>query len=76
MYKIIIILSSALLLNGCAIAVKTYLSDGSEGYSVDCSGKFRTWDACYRQVGQKCGTKGYNIIDKIEKPMIVDNVIT
>ncbi len=51
-----------LLLAGCA---KSYyrevrMSDGSVGYTVDCS---RTKSQCFERAGLACGEKGYVVLD-------------
>ena len=51
-------------LAGCAAAQKTYLADGSEGYSIDCSGQALNWGYCDRKAGELCGARGYEVLGK------------
>lgn len=64
MRNILICLSIAVCLSGCATANKTYTSDGKEGYSITCSGSALNWGMCYEKAGQLCGQKGYEILEK------------
>ena len=34
---------------------QTYLSDGRQGYLIDCSGSKKSWGICYQQAGELCG---------------------
>ncbi len=52
------------MLSNCATANKTYTSNGTEGYSINCSGTAMNWGMCYEKAGQLCGTKGYNVLQK------------
>ena len=51
-----------LLLAGCATSTKSYLPDGSMGYSIQCSGSAQSWGNCYEKAGELCGAKGYEIV--------------
>lgn len=51
-----------LLLTGCASASKTYTPDGSEGYSLNCSGGGRNWGMCYEKAGELCKERGYTVV--------------
>jgi hypothetical protein len=62
MTKIILVLTAAIALAGCASSSKTYGPDGKEAYSINCSGWARTWGMCYEKAGDLCGTKGYEVI--------------
>lgn len=64
MRKILVIIGSGLIFNGCALSKKTYLPDGSMGYSIDCSGAVGTWGMCETKAGQLCKEKGYEIISR------------
>ena len=65
MIKMITVSLIAVLLGGCAIARKTYTSDGKEGYILNCSGNASTWGKCYERAGDLCGEKGYEVLEKI-----------
>lgn len=57
-----IALATAILLNGCASASRTYGPDGKEAFSINCSGLARNWGMCYEKAGDLCGTRGYEVI--------------
>ena len=60
----IIFLLIAAVLGGCATASKTYTANGKEGYNITCSGSALNWGMCYEKVGNLCGTKGYEVLEK------------
>jgi hypothetical protein len=61
----LILLSIAVLSSGCApVASMVRLPDGGEGFAVSCSGNMRSWASCYQAAGEKCGARGYDIINK------------
>jgi hypothetical protein len=51
-------------LTACATVRETYAPDGSKSYALNCSGTARGWDKCYAAAGERCGSAGYNIIDR------------
>lgn len=63
---LILILGSAAAISGCASASKTYMPNGRDGYSINCSGAARNWGMCYEKAGEICGTKGYEVLRKDE----------
>lgn len=58
------LLGAALLLNGCALASKTYTPDGREGYSINCSGTALSWGECLEKAGSLCGARGYDVLER------------
>jgi hypothetical protein len=44
------------LLAGCASSSPTYAPDGSQAYSLTCSGM------CYEKAGQICKERGYEVV--------------
>jgi len=52
------ILIIAMALSSCAISKKTYLPDGSEGYSISCDGSAVGINVCFEKAGQLCGARG------------------
>ncbi len=52
------------IISGCAISNKTYLPDGSEGYSISCDGSAVGINVCFEKAGQICGSRGYDIINR------------
>lgn len=49
-------------LTGCATAHNTYLKNGNQALSVDCSGEAMSWAACYEKADASCAGTGYNIV--------------
>lgn len=49
-------------LTGCATAQNTYLKDGQQALSIDCSGEAMSWAACYEKADASCAGTGYNIV--------------
>ncbi|RMT83099.1 putative Lipoprotein [Pseudomonas savastanoi pv. nerii] len=45
----------ALGLTGCATASNTYLKNGRQGLSIDCSGEAMSWASCYEKADASCG---------------------
>lgn len=60
----ILLLASAAIVSGCATSKNTYLPDGRQGYSINCSGGALSWDLCYNKAGELCGGAGYDVIVK------------
>jgi len=52
------------MISGCAMSKKTYLPDGSEGYSISCDGSAVGINVCFEKAGQICGSRGYDIINR------------
>lgn len=49
-------------LTGCATAQNTYLKNGKQALSVDCSGEAMSWAACYEKADASCAGTGYDIV--------------
>ena len=64
MRNVVICITIAVCISGCATASKTYTSDGKEGYSITCSGSALNWGMCYEKAGDLCGVKGYEVLEK------------
>lgn len=64
MKRTITLLLIVVFLSGCAMASKTYTSDGKQGYSISCSGSALNWGLCYEKAGDLCGSKGYEVLEK------------
>ncbi|WP_338919389.1 hypothetical protein V0M98_18585 [Pseudomonas silesiensis] len=60
----LILFSVSISLGGCAMASKTYTSDGRQGFSIDCSGSALSWGKCYEKAGELCGSRGYDVLEK------------
>ena len=55
-------------LAGCATAQNTYLKNGEQALSIDCSGEAMSWAACYEKADASCAGTGYNIISSKGTP--------
>jgi hypothetical protein len=62
--KRVVVLAVALALQACAVSKQTYTADGRVGESINCGGAFMSWNHCYEKAGEKCGARGYDILDK------------
>jgi len=64
MNKAFIFMSAIAIANisGCASSSKTFLPDGREGYTINCSGSALSWDLCYSKAGELCKERGYQVI--------------
>lgn len=51
-----------LSLGGCATASNTYLSNGKQGLSIDCSGEAMSWAKCYEKADASCAGTGYEVV--------------
>lgn len=49
-------------LTGCATASNTYLKNGKQGLSIDCSGEAMSWASCYEKADASCAGTGYEIV--------------
>jgi hypothetical protein len=60
--KNIFLVVQLIALTGCAAARTTYLPDGRQGHSIDCSGSALNWGFCERKAGDLCQARGYDIV--------------
>ncbi|MBT2341329.1 MULTISPECIES: hypothetical protein [Pseudomonas] len=60
--KTLLALFTVLALAGCASAEKTYLKNGEQGLSIDCSGEANSWATCYEKADASCAGTGYRIV--------------
>jgi hypothetical protein len=49
-------------LAGCATSSNTYLKNGKQGLSIDCSGEAMSWASCYEKADASCAGTGYEIV--------------
>lgn len=54
--------TAVLALSGCATASNTYLANGEQGLSIDCSGEAGSWASCYEKADASCAGTGYRIV--------------
>ncbi|MBA3031034.1 MAG: hypothetical protein FP814_04330 [Desulfobacterium sp.] len=59
-----ITLCVGLMISSCAMSKKTYLPDGSEGYSISCDGAAVGINVCFEKAGEICGSRGYDILNR------------
>lgn len=64
MKTIIIAAMFASILSGCATVKESYSADGRKAYALNCSGQGRGWDKCLAAAGERCGAKGYDVLDR------------
>jgi hypothetical protein len=57
-------LTAVSALSSCAISSKTYLPDGSEGYSISCDGSAVGINVCFEKAGELCGARGYELLNR------------
>ncbi len=55
-------LLAVLTLSGCATSETTYLNNGEQGLSIDCSGEANSWATCYEKADASCAGTGYRIV--------------
>ncbi|WP_432216749.1 hypothetical protein ACREYJ_14745 [Pseudomonas kribbensis] len=55
-------LIALLALAGCATSETTYLNNGEQGLSIDCSGEANSWASCYEKADASCAGTGYRIV--------------
>ncbi|MBU9236220.1 hypothetical protein KTD19_27995 [Burkholderia multivorans] len=60
----LVLLVAGGVLAGCATVRQTYAPDGRVAYALNCSGLARGWDKCLAAAGDKCGSAGYDILDR------------
>lgn len=65
-------LLALLALGGCATASNTYLADGQQGLSIDCSGEAMSWGKCYEKADASCAGTGYAIVGSDGSPAVMD----
>lgn len=62
--RLVVIFAVILTISACAIAKKSYLPDGSEGYSISCDGAAVGINVCFEKAGDLCGARGYDIFSR------------
>ena len=61
-------LIAILALTGCATSESTYLKNGEQGLSIDCSGEANSWATCYEKADDSCAGTGYRIVSTNGSP--------
>ena len=70
--KTLLIVAALVSLGGCATASNTYLANGKQGLSIDCSGEAMSWAKCYEKADASCAGTGYTIIGKDGSPAVLE----
>jgi hypothetical protein len=65
-------LTAVLALAGCATASPTYLKNGEQGLSIDCSGEAMKWQQCYDKAASSCSTGQYQTLARNGVPVAAD----
>ena len=47
-------------------AKQTYSPSGKTAYTIQCNGYYNSWALCLDLEGQKCGSRGYDILDRLQ----------
>ena len=50
------------LMTGCTTTSDTYLKNGEQGLTIDCSGEANSWASCYEKADASCAGTGYRIV--------------
>ena len=66
-------LLALLVLGGCATASSTYLVDGKQGLSIDCSGEAMSWAKCYEKAEASGAGTGYTSIATAGSPALAQS---
>ncbi|AZE49262.1 putative lipoprotein [Pseudomonas chlororaphis] len=66
-------LTAVLALSGCATVSDTYLENGEQGLSIDCSGEASSWASCYEKADASCAGTGYRIIGTDGTPSLKES---
>lgn len=66
-------LTAVLALTGCATVSDTYLENGEQGLSIDCSGEASSWASCYEKADASCAGTGYRIIGTDGTPSLKES---
>lgn len=66
-------LFALILLGGCATSSSTYLVNGEQGLSIDCSGEVMSWAQCYELADASCAGTGYTIVGTSGSPAVQES---
>jgi hypothetical protein len=66
-------LITVLALGGCATTEQTYLGNGQQGLTIDCSGEANSWATCYEKADASCAGTGYNIVGTDGTPALKES---
>jgi len=60
---IAIVISTTIVISGCATVKPATLNDGSKGFVTTCNGTAITWSTCHEKAAESCPS-GFVTIDK------------
>ena len=69
--KHLIVLLSTVMLGACATSKEVYTTDGTRGFSINCSGSMLNWDSCYERAVELCSASGYEVLEKIGEEELI-----
>lgn len=66
--------TSAYLLSACASSQAITGTDGREEHLMNCPGLALSWEECSRKAEEKCGGKGYKVVDRVKDADLVSTI--
>lgn len=69
----ILALIAVLALAGCTTTSDTYLKNGEQGLTIDCSGEANSWASCYEKADASCAGTGYRIVGTEGTPSLKED---
>lgn len=69
----ILAFTAVLALAGCTTTSDTYLKNGEQGLTIDCSGEANSWASCYEKADASCAGTGYRIVGTDGTPALKES---
>lgn len=73
MNKILALTATLALMTGCTTTSDTYLKNGEQGLTIDCSGEANSWASCYEKADASCAGTGYRIVGTDGTPSLKES---
>ena len=73
MNKILALTAALALMTGCTTTSDTYLKNGEQGLTIDCSGEANSWASCYEKADASCAGTGYRIVGTDGTPSLKES---
>ena len=73
MNKILALTAALALMTGCTTTSDTYLKNGEQGLTIDCSGEANSWARCYEKADASCAGTGYRIVGTDGTPSLKES---
>ncbi|HCT05987.1 MULTISPECIES: hypothetical protein [unclassified Pseudomonas] len=73
MNKILTLTAALVLMTGCTTTSDTYLKNGEQGLTIDCSGEANSWASCYEKADASCAGTGYRIVGTEGTPSLKED---